>query len=101
MPASAQVSAPENERPQDNILGDFSADNLPMLSLGSEGSTVRRVQLFLRRRGFYEGRIDGEYEFETRSAVRKFQRINNLADDGIIGPQTWEAMTGAGENEAR
>lgn len=96
-PASAQEDALEDELTQDNILGDYSADNLPTLSLGSEGSVVRQVQLFLRRRGFYEGPIDGEYEFETRSAVREFQRTNDLVDDGIIGPQTWQAMTNAGE----
>lgn len=97
-PANAQVDALEDELTQDNILGDFSADNLPTLSLGSEGSMVRRVQLFLRRRGFYEGRIDGEFKFETRSAVREFQRTNDLVADGIIGLQTWQAMTGASED---
>jgi peptidoglycan hydrolase-like protein with peptidoglycan-binding domain len=36
--------------------------------------------------------VDGLYGPQTRKAVRAFQRRNDLQDDGIVGPVTWNAM---------
>ncbi|MEQ8752228.1 MAG: peptidoglycan-binding domain-containing protein [Coleofasciculus sp. G1-WW12-02] len=39
------------------------------------------------------GQVDGVYGPETREAVRTFQEDQGLFGDGIIGNQTWDAMT--------
>ena len=28
----------------------------------------------------------------TRDAVKEFQRVHGLADDGVVGKQTWEKL---------
>lgn len=45
-------------------------------------------QILLTELGFYDGEIDGLYGLKTRAAVIKFQRLNGLMADGIIGPNT-------------
>ena len=50
---------------------------------------VHAAQMALSVLGFYTGALDGNYGSGTSSAVRNFQRKNNLSVDGSIGPQTW------------
>ncbi len=38
------------------------------------------------------GGVDGMVGASTAEAVAIFQRNHGLADDGIVGPDTWEAM---------
>ncbi len=38
--------------------------------------------------------VDGKYGNETRNAVKKFQKANNLEADGIVGLQTWRYLVG-------
>ncbi len=38
--------------------------------------------------------IDGVYGVGTTNAVIKFQKQQNLVDDGAIGPQSWEKLIG-------
>jgi peptidoglycan hydrolase-like protein with peptidoglycan-binding domain len=35
--------------------------------------------------------VDGYYGSESESITRQFQQAKDLAVDGIVGPQTWEA----------
>lgn len=39
---------------------------------------------------------DGSFGSKTRSAVRKYQRINHLKVDGRVGPQTWKRFCSKG-----
>lgn len=57
-----------------------------LLHQGSRGPAVARVQraLHLRRSGRFDRR--------TKRAVIKFQRKDALLVDGIVGPQTWDAL---------
>ena len=65
------------------------------LRLGSAGEDVRRLQLRLNRisRNYPTITVipetDGFFGVQTESAVRDFQRIFNLAEDGIVGKSTW------------
>ncbi|MEK7528590.1 MAG: peptidoglycan-binding domain-containing protein [Patescibacteria group bacterium] len=36
--------------------------------------------------------IDGYFGPKTQSAVIDFQKNNRLETDGIVGPQTWNAL---------
>lgn len=59
---------------------------------GSTGSEVRQIQTKLKNWGYYTGSVDGIYGWQTESAVRSFQKKNNLTVDGIAGEKTLQAM---------
>lgn len=62
------------------------------LKIGSRGDTVKQVQSKLKRWGYYDGAIDGIYGSGTAAAVKRFQKANGLAADGIVGKKTAEAL---------
>src|SRR5262249_47114912 len=63
------------------------ADEPPKtLRLGNKGDLVRKLQ---KQLGLT---ISGTFDKSTERAVRAFQRTNNLAVDGIVGPYTWRAL---------
>jgi hypothetical protein len=69
------------------------------LRQGPKGNTadqqrVTLVQQALAARGFDPGSIDGEFGPTTAGAVRRFQFLNDLTPDGIVGPLTWLALDG-------
>jgi len=65
---------------------------------GTSGNDIRRIQLQLNRISANYPSIpkisnpDGIYGPETEAAVREFQRIFGLTEDGIIGRSTWYAI---------
>ena len=63
-----------------------------ILRTGSTGEQVRSVQKFLRRKGFYNGSINGVFDQETRAAVINFQNSRKISPTGIVGPTTRNAM---------
>ncbi len=62
------------------------------VKIGSTGPDVEHLQKRLTRLGHDPGSIDGVFGSRTDSAVRSFQRANSLGVDGIVGPDTWEAL---------
>lgn len=63
----------------------------PTLRQGDVGDTVRTAQLLLTHHGF-AGAADGNFTASTTRQVEAFQTSVGLADDGVIGPQTWTAL---------
>lgn len=64
------------------------------LRFGSVGSAVRVMQQQLNRiRRNYPAipqlTVDGQFGSDTERAVRTFQKIFNLTQDGIVGKSTW------------
>lgn len=65
------------------------------LTLGSTGDDVKSVQVRLNRiSSNYPAipkilEVNGVYGGSTEDAVRVFQRIFNLTDDGVVGKATW------------
>jgi peptidoglycan hydrolase-like protein with peptidoglycan-binding domain len=67
----------------------------PHVALSSDD--VRIMQEILNARGYTDIHghaltVDGHYGKRTREAVEAFQRDQNLAVDGIAGPDTWAAL---------
>jgi len=53
---------------------------------------IRQVQRQLKNRGFYSGAIDGMYGNQTRMAVQKFQRSENLVETGTLNDATLKSL---------
>ena len=62
------------------------------LKVGSRGPIVEFLQNILKHLRLYNGKIDGFFGQNTKSAVIKFQQQNNLEPDGIVGSRTWNAL---------
>jgi len=53
---------------------------------------IKQIQQMLKNKGFDPGEIDGIWGRKTIAAVKKFQIKNGLEDDGIVGPNTTQAL---------
>lgn len=56
------------------------------------GVSVTDVQKALVRAGFDPGPVDGRMGKKTKSAIKQFQRRNNLKADGVVGDRTWSQL---------
>lgn len=68
------------------------SEEVAVLKMGSSGSQVRTLQTKLNNWGYNAGKVDGIFGSNTREAVKRFQRKNGLAVDGIVGAKTAAAL---------
>jgi peptidoglycan hydrolase-like protein with peptidoglycan-binding domain len=71
---------------------DEADQSHPVLTAGSTGLPVRRLQSRMSAVGFDTGGVDGRFGAKTETAVRKLQQNFNLSVDGVVGPQTWQVV---------
>ena len=64
-----------------------------MITVGSEGDRIHRLQVALARSRHDPGPPDGDFGPRTEDAVRAFQRQRGLEVDGLVGPQTMTELT--------
>lgn len=83
------------------IFASASVTQAATLKVGSTGVETKMLQTELQALNYDVGPIDGIYGNKTKAAVLAFQRANNLAVDGIAGPQTQEALRKASSLNAR
>ena len=65
----------------------------PTLKNGSNGDIVKNLQTQLTALGYSCGPIDGVFGAQTLNAVKKFQADYKLIVDGVVGEQTWGALS--------
>ena len=65
--------------------------NWPIVQSPDKGLFVTAVQYLLRAEG-YALTADGTFGPQTKLAVKSFQGTKGLAVDGIVGPNTWQAL---------
>ncbi len=74
------------------------------IRLGVKGTDVTELQQALKSLGFYSGSVTGNCGSITVSAIRKFQKANNLKADGAAGAKTIallrEKLSGGKSNAA-
>jgi len=58
------------------------------ISPETKGSHVKRLQGLLREIEAYSGPLTGIYDNDTMLAVKRFQSLKGIAQDGIVGGQT-------------
>ena len=67
------------------------------LRRGSTGENVRLMQNYLNNLASYYGlpkiAVDGSFGQSTENAVKAFQKMVGLTADGIIGRDTWKAIS--------
>lgn len=68
--------------------------SLPTVRNGDTGNVVKILQLALVAYEYNIGKCgaDGEFGFDTESAVRQFQKRSCIAVDGIVGKDTWSEL---------
>ena len=83
----------------DGIVGNNTWKTLltlppyPLLKQNYRGAYVTFLQQLLESNLYPVGGIDGIFGTRTLNAVRAFQQANGLTVDGIVGNNTWNALT--------
>lgn len=62
------------------------------LQRGDNNSEVKNVQSCLRRLGYFNGPVNGNFGSMTEAAVRRFQQANKISAIGKVGPKTQAAL---------
>ena len=61
----------------------------------SRGDAVEALQEYLVKLNLLDSDgVDGDFGRKTQRAVRKFQSLNGLEVDGVVGKLTWEKLAG-------
>lgn len=73
-------------------LPSLSETSYGVLRRGDSGAAVTQLQRRLNQLDFYDGPVGGTFGERTEDGVRRFQRSQNLNDDGVVGPATSDAL---------
>ena len=75
-----------------------SAKDVDSLRMGDSGSDVKDLQTKLKKLGYYDAYVDGDYGDTTVAAVKAFQKKYNLTADGVAGSETLKKLDSAYKN---
>lgn len=80
--------------PGDNAFGEKcrEAASGAVIKNGSTGTLPAIAEGVLAAKGFYQGNIDAIFGNSMETAVRRFQKVQGLETDGIIGKKTWSRI---------
>jgi len=82
-----------NPKTQFSVLQDIIKETvkIQLLKLGDISDEVLDIQQILKNRD-YKVIPDRVFGNKTESAIKEFQISNRLFVDGVVGPQTWDAL---------
>ena len=86
---AANVTWPTEPAAQPETMGTTPS---AMATVAAKPSKTE-IQQALKNAGFYQGPIDGKIGPLTREAIQKFQEVNGLKVDGVVGKHTWEKLS--------
>ena len=75
-----------------------SSSSATRLEKGSTGSDVKDLQTKLKKLGYYDAYVDGDYGDTTVAALKAFQKKYNLTADGIAGKETLKKLDSVYKN---
>jgi uncharacterized protein (TIGR02594 family) len=75
--------------PKDFPVPEIPVEDRPMLEEGDEGPDVMDLQNMIPH---FTGEIDGEFGPITKDNVLRYQSSRGLEIDGVVGPETWQAL---------
>lgn len=94
--AMGGVSSNDTEvKTEENSKGESAVNiELYVLRFDSKGEQVKNLQRLLIAKGYTLKKYgaDGDFGNETETAVKAFQKVNNLTVDGIVGFNTWSKL---------
>ncbi len=70
----------------------FADIGLHELSKGCAGPEVKTIQRVIFARGINHEAVDGEFGPVTKAGVQALQKQLGLAQDGVVGKDTWKAV---------
>lgn len=81
----------EKVKPREQRYKSNVQDEILYYRLNSK-ERIKQIQTALKKAGFYKGEIDGKMGPRTKLAIKGFQKAKKLNPDGVVGPETWEAL---------
>lgn len=76
----------------DGIAGPNTLNGCPTLRFGSRGNITKLFQEKLVSLGYNTNGVDGIFGLGTKKAVVEFQKSKGLAQDGVVGRNTWKSI---------
>lgn len=84
---------------QDGIVGNLTWTAIyealasrSEVSYGSKGDIVGGIQCLLNAYGYNYSSVDNDFGSKTKKAVLRYQEARGLAEDGIVGRQTYKML---------
>jgi His-Xaa-Ser repeat protein HxsA len=75
------------------VRGDVGMEAAPPMSRSEKlHLQVFRVQIKLNTLGLYQGQITGKLDDETKRALRMFQSVKGLRENGLMSTETLNAL---------
>ncbi|GAA4467330.1 peptidoglycan-binding protein [Novipirellula rosea] len=74
------------------FTANIALGSQPTIREGDKGEAVVILQRTLNARFWLELGVNGNFDEETKDAVKAIQSSRNLSVDGVAGPKTWAAL---------
>jgi Putative peptidoglycan binding domain len=62
--------------------------------LPGQQDAIKELQIILHKEEFLKKEPNGIFDRQTEKAVKRFQRVYGLKDDGVVGAATWAVLLG-------